>query len=110
MALVTMETGVYDDSQIFTAWDLAADWWWIIAGAYNAQIVGGRALYQEIVIGPNEGVRCSYVTGKRGLPEAVVRYVPYDTKMRLLKVAPYTSAVLAVSEQTAEQPPTTRES
>lgn len=101
MALVTMDTGTYDDSLIYTAGDLAGDWWWILAGAYNAQTVGGRALYNEIEYRPKSGClvasRLSLVNGSLKL---VTRYLDPDTKMRLVKVGKYDSIVLNVQEAT----------
>ena len=81
--LVEMDTGVYDDSEVYTAHDLAADHWWISAN-YLARIVGGSILWEHV----------EYRSGPRVLVwrlevvpclHAKRRYIDPETRMVLVK-------------------------
>lgn len=69
------------DGETYTAWQLGADWSWMDGRA--VQVVSGRTLYDTVNIGPHEGVRLERVSKDvRG----IVRYVPPDTKLVLVRV------------------------
>jgi len=86
MALIQTPTGTYDDSGIYTAWDLAGDWWWNEAG-YEAVIVGGRTPYETATATTGRFVRLWRLRylGAGQLTDCY-RYVDPETPMRLVKL------------------------
>lgn len=81
--IVTALTGEYDDALEYTAWELAADWWWNELG-YDAVPVGGRSRYETATIGEGRLVRLWRLDTSDGLKE-VYRYVGADTRFTLRK-------------------------
>lgn len=88
--IVTAMTGEYDDARIYTAAELAGDWWWNELG-YEAVYAGGRMRY-ETVAWPeraSKNVRVGRIAlSPSGKPYPIYRYISPDTKMRLVKTAP----------------------
>jgi hypothetical protein len=85
MAIVSVATGEYDDSKEYTAWELAADWWWVELG-YDAVIVGGNARYENATVTRNSSVKLSKLDADLISLCQINRYVNSDTKMRLVRI------------------------
>lgn len=68
------------EQKTYTAWELGADWWWTT----EYFVATKRAVYSEVNIGPNEGVRLSKL--QTGSLHMIVRYVSPETPMRLVRM------------------------
>jgi hypothetical protein len=82
--IVKAMTGEYDDAKEYTAWELAADWWWIELG-YFAVVVGGRQSYDEVTATRNDAVRLSRLYATTTAIRQINRYVNPELSMRLVK-------------------------
>jgi hypothetical protein len=77
-----------DAEREYTAWELAADWWWEDAG-YKARVAGGRVLWEEVVHNDTtqtktDNVRLGRIESGGGL-QTFYRYVKPETRMYLVK-------------------------
>lgn len=76
--MITLTTGTYDETKVYTAWELAADWWWQSAGLLAVPF-GGRARYETLTIGPREGICARRLEGRHQID----RYVAANSRFRL---------------------------
>lgn len=67
--------------KIYTAWELAADWWWV--AKFEATPINGRQRYETLTVGPLGGVCARRLKGLR----TVSRYFLPDEKFKLEKIS-----------------------
>lgn len=65
------------ETRIYTAWELAGEWWWV--NAYEAVLVAGRSGYETATATRNGMVALRRALGLR----TIVRYVEHDAQLRL---------------------------